>query len=211
MLNKLLFIWNSNVTGCQVFFFITSGTLDMTEYSKKPHALHSQQPSEFKRADCISNSNCKGFQEKGWPHPPCLCQVKSPDRNHHVSDSASSAPSVGAWCRSSRKTVAPGPLSLWVPLPQAFLRVGPCGHSVVTLCLSTPATPCLVHLEVGVGWVREKTGWRRKEKPYQFYIFLSRVVLCCSGLQNFNYYFDAGWLQIVIARPDLIACLHKVR
>lgn len=117
--------------------------------------------------------------------------------------------SVGAGAEAAGETVAAGPLSPWVPLPQAFLRAGPCGYSAVTLCHCTHATPRLVHLEVGAGWGREKTGWRRKEKAYQFNIFLRWVVLCCSGLQNFNYYFDAGWLPI--ARPDLVACLHKVR
>jgi hypothetical protein len=82
--------------------------------------------------------------------------------------------------------------------------VGFCGHGVVTLCLCDLATPCLAHLVLRTE-SKQETGEKR------LIIFLSWVVLCCLGMQNFNYYFNAEWLQIVIAKTDLIACLHKVQ
>ena len=103
--------------------------------------------------------------------------------------------------------------SPWVPRPPGF----PLGGALWLQCgdsLSLQPCHALLSPPGGGGGVRERENRLEEEKKRLIsftFFFLSWVVLGCPGLQNCNYYFDAGWLQIVIARPDLIACLHKVR
>ena len=107
---------------------------------------------------------------------------------------------------AARKTRAVSRWSPWVPLGGALWLQ--CGDS-----LSLHPCHALLSPPGGGGGVRETENRLEEEKKSLMGLtfFLSWVVLGCPGLQSCNYYFDSGWLQIAIARPDLIACLHKVR
>ena len=113
-------------------------------------------------------------------------------------DSAPCAPSERAWCRGCWENQGSLPVAPLGPSASGF----PLGGALWLQCGdSLSPSPCHTRKQVEGGG----------EKRLINIIFLSWFVLYCPGLQNFNCYLDAEWLQTVTASPNLMACLHTGR
>lgn len=151
---------------------------------------------------CFPVSNCKGFGAKADPHPPGPCPAKgldwNPQASNHPPAPPRREPGGGGGLPGTQWQQAQWPLGSLCPRLSSggALRLQ-CGDS-----LSLHPCHALLGPPAG-GGAGEKTALEEgKKKAYQRNILLGGCVLCCSAPQNFNYYVEAEWLQVVIARPD---------